>query len=104
LDQLLPEAFSVIKETAKRFTENKTIEVTATEFDRELASEKDHINIKGDKAIYNNSWVAGGNIINWNMIHYDVQLIGGAVLHQGKIAENGYRRRKNTCCYFTSFI
>ena len=87
LDQLLPEAFSVIKETAKRFTENKTIEVTATEFDRELASEKDHINIKGDKAIYNNSWVAGGNIINWNMIHYDVQLIGGAVLHQGKIAE-----------------
>ncbi|MCD4774221.1 MAG: preprotein translocase subunit SecA [Bacteroidales bacterium] len=89
LDQILPEAFSVIKETAKRFAENKTIEVTATEFDRELAAEKDHINIKGNKAIYNNSWVAGGNLITWNMIHYDVQLIGGAVLHQGKIAEMG---------------
>ena len=87
LDEILPEAFAVVKETAKRFAENKTVEVTASEFDRELASEKDHINIKGDKAIYNNSWVAGGNLITWNMIHYDVQLIGGAVLHQGRVSE-----------------
>ncbi len=87
LDQLLPDAFAVMRETARRFKENEKIEVTATDFDKELASKYEHISIKGDKAIYNNSWKAGGNYITWDMIHYDVQLIGGIVLHQGKIAE-----------------
>ena len=87
LNQILPEAFSVVKETAKRFTENKKIEVTANEYDRDLAARKDNVNIVGDKAFYDNTWMAGGNAVTWDMIHYDVQLIGGAVLHQGKIAE-----------------
>ncbi|MDD2489322.1 MAG: preprotein translocase subunit SecA, partial [Bacteroidales bacterium] len=87
LNQILPEAFSVVKETANRFTENKKIEVTANEYDRDLAARKDNVNIVGDKAFYDNTWMAGGNAVTWDMIHYDVQLIGGAVLHQGKIAE-----------------
>ena len=89
LNEILPEAFSVIKETAKRFSENKIIEVTANDFDRELAAKRDNINIIGDKAHYNNQWMAGGNLITWDMVHYDVQLIGGIVLHQGKISEMG---------------
>ena len=87
LNQILPEAFSVVKETAKRFTENEKIEVTANQYDRDLAAIKDHVNIVGDKAFFDNTWMAGGNLVTWDMIHYDVQLIGGAVLHQGKIAE-----------------
>jgi preprotein translocase subunit SecA len=87
LNIILPEAFGVIKETAKRFKENKIIEVTANDFDRELASRSDYINIAGNKAHYSNEWMAGGNLITWDMVHYDVQLIGGIVLHQGKIAE-----------------
>ena len=87
LNQLLPEAFSVMKETARRFVQNEVVEVTANEFDRELGANQDSVNIKGDKAYYNNNWTAGGNNIVWDMIHYDVQLIGGTVLHQGKIAE-----------------
>ncbi len=87
LDEVLPVAFSIVKETAKRFSENETIEVTATDFDRTLASTKDFVHIKGDKAIYQNHWKAGGTEITWNMIHYDVQLFGGVVLHKGKIAE-----------------
>lgn len=87
LNQMLPEAFSVIKETARRFVENEVVEVTANEFDRELGANQESVNIKGDKAYYNSSWMAGGNTIKWDMIHYDVQLIGGTVLHQGKIAE-----------------
>ncbi len=87
LNELLPEAFSVMKETARRFTENEVIEVTANQFDKDLGATEDNINIKGDKAYYKNSWQAGGNTIVWDMIHYDVQLIGGTVLHQGKIAE-----------------
>ncbi len=87
LQDLLPEAFAVMKETARRFTENETIEVTATQFDRELAARKSNVIIKGDKAIHHNSWLAAGTEVKWNMIHYDVQLIGGMVLHQGKIAE-----------------
>ena len=87
LDEILPEAFSVMKETARRFKENATVEVTASEYDKFLASKKDSVIIKGDKAIYKNQWMAGGNIITWDMVHYDVQLIGGIVLHQGKIAE-----------------
>jgi len=87
LDEIAPEAFAVMKETARRFTENEVVEVTANDFDREMASKVESVNIKGDKAYYNNEWIAGGNLIKWEMVHYDVQLIGGTVLHQGKIAE-----------------
>ncbi|WP_428327755.1 preprotein translocase subunit SecA [Mucilaginibacter sp.] len=85
--EILPAGFAVVKETARRFTENKTIEVTATQFDRDLAARKSNVIIKGDKAIHHNTWLAAGNEVTWNMVHYDVQLIGGSVLHQGKIAE-----------------
>ncbi len=87
LTEALPEAFSIVKDTARRFTENEKIIVTATQFDRDLAATKDFVEIEGEKAVYFNSWLAGGNAITWNMIHYDVQLIGGIVLHSGKIAE-----------------
>ena len=87
LDQVLPEAFAIVKDTARRFTQNEEIVVTATDFDRELAETKDFVRIEGDKAIYQNHWMAGGNEITWDMIHYDVQLFGGVVLHKGKIAE-----------------
>jgi preprotein translocase subunit SecA len=87
LIDLLPEAFSVMKETARRFKENEVIEVTATEMDRQLAAKRDNITIEGDKAYYRNHWMAGGNMITWDMVHYDVQLLGGIVLHQGKITE-----------------
>ena len=87
LNDILPEAFAVMKETAKRFKDNKQVRVTATDFDRNLASKLDCVNIEGDEAVYDNTWVAGGNPITWDMCHYDVQLIGGIVLHQGKIAE-----------------
>lgn len=87
LNEILPTAFAVIKDTARRFTENEHIEVTANDFDRDLAAQRDSINIKGEKAIWNNKWIAGGTEITWNMIHYDVQLIGGVVLHRGNIAE-----------------
>ena len=87
LIEVLPAAFAVIKETAKRFVENEFIEVTANDFDKDLAANRDSIIIKGDKAFWNNKWIAGGNEITWNMVHYDVQLIGGVVLHDGKIAE-----------------
>ena len=87
LDEVLPAAFSIVKETAKRFSENEEIVVTATDFDRHLATVKDFVRIEGDKAIYQNHWIAGGNDTVWNMVHYDVQLFGGVVLHKGKIAE-----------------
>lgn len=87
LNQILPAAFCIVKETARRFTENEEIEVTATQFDRDLAARADHVQIEGDNAVWFNSWDAGGTEIVWNMVHYDVQLIGGIVLHQGKIAE-----------------
>ena len=87
LKQLLPEAFAVVKETERRFKENETLEVTATEHDRNLAAKNDFVTIEGEKAIWKNSWKAGGNVITWDMIPYDVQLIGGMVLHEGKIAE-----------------
>ncbi len=87
LDKILPEAFSIIKETARRFTENEEIRVTATEMDRDLSTTHDFVRIEGDQAVYQNHWVAGGNEITWAMVHYDVQLIGGVVLHKGKIAE-----------------
>ena len=87
LDEILPQAFAIVKDTARRFSENEFIEVTATDFDRELAATKDFVRIEGDKAIYQNHWMAGGSEIQWNMVHYDVQLFGGVVLHKGKIAE-----------------
>ncbi len=87
LDLLLPEAFAVVKETSRRFKENGSLESTATELDRTLAVKKDHIKIEGDKSIFSNTWKAAGGDVTWNMVHYDVQLIGGMVLHSGKIAE-----------------
>ena len=89
LDEVMFEVFAIVKETARRFAENEETVVTATDFDRELAADpkKDFITIDGDKAIYHNHWTAGGNDLKWEMIHYDVQLFGGVVLHQGKIAE-----------------
>ena len=87
LDEILPEAFAIVKSTARRFKENPTITVTATQFDRDLSVNHDFVDIVDDKAIYRNHWVAGGNEITWDMVHYDVQLIGGIALHQGKIAE-----------------
>ena len=85
--EIMPEAFAVVKETAKRFVESTEIEVTAKPFDRELSGERDHITLEGDKAFWANSWDAAGKPVTWDMIHYDVQLIGGSVLHQGKVAE-----------------
>ena len=89
LNEVMPTAFSIVKDTARRFSENEETVVTATDFDRELAANpaNDFITIDGDKAIYHNEWTAGGNKIKWNMVHYDVQLFGGIALHQGKIAE-----------------
>lgn len=87
LDEALPEAFSIVKDTARRFAENAEIVVTATDRDREFATKFDFVRIEDDKAIYQNHWVAGGNDMTWDMVHYDVQLIGGVVLHKGKIAE-----------------
>nr|MBM3932263.1 preprotein translocase subunit SecA [Sphingomonadales bacterium] len=88
LQQLLPEAFAVVKETARRLTQHSELKVTATEFDRELAAEgKDFVRIDGAHALYSNRWTAAGAEVLWNMVHYDVQLIGGMVLHSGKISE-----------------
>ena len=87
LNEILPEAFAIVKSAARRFAQNETVEVTASDMDRDLAANNDFVEIDGDKAIWHNHWMAGGNEITWDMIHYDVQLFGGVVLHQGKIAE-----------------
>lgn len=87
LDEILPEAFAIIKETARRFKENQYLEVTATQMDRDIAASRNSVTIVGDKARWENSWIAGGTEIAWDMVHYDVQLIGGVALHKGKIAE-----------------
>ena len=87
LNEILPQAFAVVKAAAKYFCEHETVEVTATDLDRELAAKYEHITIEGDKAYFKNSWMAGGNMVTWDMVHYDCQIIGGIVLHQGKIAE-----------------
>ncbi len=87
LKDLHPKAFAVVKETSRRFTENQQLVVTATDWDRKIAQKKKNVIIEGDKAIWKNHWIAAGNEVEWNMVHYDVQLIGGSVLHQGKISE-----------------
>ena len=87
LNEILPEAFAIMKSTARRFKENNVIRVKATQFDRDLSTTKEFVSIEGDYAVWQNHWMAGGNEITWDMVHYDVQLIGGIVLHQGKIAE-----------------
>ena len=87
LNEILPTAFAIVKSTARRFKENQVLEVTATDFDRDLSTSKDFVTVEGDKAYWKNSWMAGGNTITWDMVHYDVQIVGGIVLHQGKIAE-----------------
>ena len=87
LMEILPEAFAIVKSTARRFTQNPEIRVKATEFDRSLSVDHDFVHIEGDEAVYQNHWMAGGNDLKWDMVHYDVQLVGGIALHQGKIAE-----------------
>ena len=87
LNEILPEAFAIMKSTARRFAQNPVVEVTANDFDRDLSTSKDFVKIEGDKALWQNHWIAGGNEVTWDMVHYDVQIIGGIVLHQGKIAE-----------------
>ena len=104
LDEILPEAFSIMKDTARRFTENKEIIVTANDFDREMAVKHDFVSIQGDKAIYKNEWQAGGNLIQWDMVHYDVQLFGGIVLHKGKIAEMGTGEGKTLVATLPVFL
>ncbi len=104
LNEILPEAFSIVKETARRFSENENIVVTANDFDRDLAASKDFVTIEGDKAIYKNHWMAGGNEIVWDMVHYDVQLLGGVVLHQGKISEMGTGEGKTLVATLPVFL
>ena len=87
LNEILPEAFAIVKSTARRLKENEFIEVTATQFDKDLSVNHDFVKIEGDKAIWQNHWIAGGNEVTWDMVHYDCQLVGGIALHQGKIAE-----------------
>lgn len=104
LNTIMPEAFAVLKETAKRFKENEVVIATATDLDRNLAARFDHINIEGDKVYYDNRWVAGGNTITWDMVPYDVQIIGGAVLHQGKIAEMATGEGKTLVATFPVYL
>ena len=104
LMDILPEAFAVVKETARRFKENETIEVAATQFDRDLAARKGNVVIKGEKAIHHNTWIAAGNEVTWDMVHYDVQLIGGVVLHQGKIAEMATGEGKTLVATLPAFL
>ncbi|HZK68852.1 MAG TPA: preprotein translocase subunit SecA, partial [Paludibacter sp.] len=104
LDEILPEAFSIMKDTARRISENPITEVTATDFDRELATKHDFVSIEGNKALYKNQWTAGGNLIKWEMIHYDVQLFGGVVLHKGKISEMGTGEGKTLVATLPVFL
>ncbi|MBI5009030.1 MAG: preprotein translocase subunit SecA, partial [Bacteroidia bacterium] len=104
LDQLVPRGFAIVKETARRFKENKVLEVTARQYDRDLAAIRESITIEGNKAIWKNKWVAGGNEITWDMVHYDVQLIGGVALHKGKIAEMGTGEGKTVVATLPVFL
>ena len=100
LEEILPEAFAVVKETASRFSQGNII-VTANDFDKDLAAEYSNVEISGEQVTFHNKWIAAGNEIEWNMVHYDVQLIGGYVLHSGRIAEMQTGEGKNTFCYPT---
>ncbi|MDR2918527.1 MAG: preprotein translocase subunit SecA [Tannerella sp.] len=104
LEEVLPEVFSIVKDTARRFAQNSEIVVTANDFDRDLAAKHDFVEIEGDKAIYFNHWTAGGNEITWDMVHYDVQLFGGVVLHKGKIAEMGTGEGKTLVATLPVFL
>jgi preprotein translocase subunit SecA len=104
LDDALPEAFSIVKDTARRFTENKLVEVRANDFDRDLATIHDFVEINNDKALYHNSWTAGGSKVTWDMVHYDVQLFGGVVLHKGRIAEMGTGEGKTLVATLPVFL
>ena len=104
LDQLVPKAFAIVKETARRFKENNVLEVTARQFDRDLAATRESIIINGDKALWSNKWIAGGNEITWDMVHYDVQLIGGVALHKGKISEMGTGEGKTVVATLPVFL
>jgi len=104
LDQIVPRAFAIVKETAKRFKENSVLEVTARQYDRDLAATRESITINGNKALWSNRWIAGGNEITWDMVHYDVQLIGGVALHKGKIAEMGTGEGKTVVATLPVFL
>ncbi len=104
LNEILPVAFSIVKDTARRFMENETVVVTATDFDRDLSISKDFVSIEGDNAVYKNEWIAGGSLQKWNMLHYDVQLIGGIVLHEGKISEMGTGEGKTLVATLPVFL
>ena len=104
LDKLVPRAFAIVKETAKRFKDNEVLEVTARQYDRDLAATRESITINGDKALWKNKWIAGGNEITWDMVHYDVQLIGGVALHKGKIAEMGTGEGKTLVATLPVFL
>ncbi|MCQ2157597.1 MAG: preprotein translocase subunit SecA [Bacteroidales bacterium] len=104
LMEILPEAFAIVKSTARRFTQNETIEVTATQFDKDLSIKHDFVEIKGDKAVWRNHWQAGGNEVTWDMVHYDCQIVGGIALHQGKIAEMATGEGKTLVATFPVFL
>ncbi|MBK9391539.1 MAG: preprotein translocase subunit SecA [Bacteroidetes bacterium] len=104
LNEVVPRGFAIVKETARRFKENKVIEVTARQFDRDLAATRESITIEGNKAFWKNTWVAGGNEITWDMVHYDVQLIGGVALHKGKISEMGTGEGKTVVATLPVFL
>jgi preprotein translocase subunit SecA len=101
---ILPEAFAIVKETARRLKENKQLRVQATDFDRELAAKKDSVRIEGNEAVWDNSWKAAGNTVTWDMVHYDVQLVGGIALHKGKIAEMGTGEGKTLVATLPVFL
>ncbi len=104
LTEILPEAFAIVKSTARRFAQNEFIEVTATQFDKDLSVSHDFVEIKGDKAVWRNHWVAGGNEVTWDMVHYDCQIVGGIALHQGKIAEMATGEGKTLVATFPVFL
>ena len=104
LDEILPEAFAVVKETARRFKENTELVSTATELDRDLSVKKDYVTINGNQSTFRNSWTAAGGQVTWNMVHYDVQLIGGVVLHQGKISEMATGEGKTLVSTLPSYL
>ena len=102
--KVLPKAFAIVRETARRFKENEFLEVTAQDYDREFSATRENIKIQGDKALWANKWMAAGNMITWDMVHYEVQIIGGIVLHEGKIAEMATGEGKTLVATFPAFL